>query len=127
MYEVIAEMSDESDLHAVFNYMYSVHLGCLEVEKELKDECSESVIDSLELDKEMIWDCIDFSFEEPDNYDTENDLLREDRVSATDLGVQLNPTLTINGKIFHDDMRAEQIFAGICSAFEAKHRPEVCD
>jgi len=87
VYEVVAEYSDEEDLHAVFNYMYAVHLGCLEVEKQLTDECSWSVIDNLKLDREMIEDCIDFSFEEPNDYETENDLLREDRVSSIDLGI----------------------------------------
>ena len=41
------------------------------------------------------------SFEYPDDMQSENDILRMDRDSAVDMGIQLNPSLTINGKIYH--------------------------
>ena len=61
-------MNDESDLHLVFNYLYDVHMACLEGEKQLKDECSERVMSMLDLDKHMVNECIDYSFEEPDDF-----------------------------------------------------------
>jgi len=77
---------EEVDDLKVFNYLYNAH-ACLTVEGELTDNCAERTIRHLKLPLEDIDECIATSYEEDGNTTTENDLLRKDRISATDLGV----------------------------------------
>ena len=123
---MLADTADETDMKHVFNYLFNVHYSCLETEYVVTDECATKVMEQLELPVEDIEECVDMSFEFPDDMQSENDILRMDRDSAVDMGIQLNPSLTINGKIYHGKLRGDKIFESICSAYARNHRPEVC-
>jgi len=74
-------------MHHVFNYLFNVHMNCLEGEGQVTDMCAESVLKELALPIEDVNECIEMSYEYPDDLQSENDLLRMDRDSANDLGV----------------------------------------
>ena len=53
-------------------------------------------------------------------------MLYQDRQAATDVGVTLNPSLTINNQMYHGEMKGEEIFRSICKGYKVGHQPEVC-
>ena len=55
-----------------------------------------------------------------------NKMLWEDREAATDVGVTLNPSITINSQMYHGEMKGEEIFKSICKAYHTNTQPEVC-
>ena len=75
------------DMRLVFNYLFNVHSNCLDNERLLRDSCSESVIDELGLPLDRIYDCMVTSYEVAGDTNSENDLLRKDRVNEADLGI----------------------------------------
>ena len=42
------------------------------------------------------------------------------------MGITINPSVTINDKIFTDHIDGESIFRNICSAYHVQDQPEVC-
>lgn len=76
---------------------------------------------------DVVNDCIAKSFEDEGDYSSYNDMLYDDREAAIDLGIQLNPSLTINSQIYNGPMKGEEIFKSICSAYHHHSIPEVCE
>lgn len=38
----------------------------------------------------------------------------------------MSPSLTVNGKPYYGEMKANQMFEGICRGFHEKRKPEIC-
>ena len=90
IYDLIAENPDEADDHDMLNYMWLRHVDCLQHEGELTDQCANKVIKGMShmpITIEDIDECIALSYEEPEDTRSENDILRQDRVSATEMGI----------------------------------------
>jgi len=87
IFELLAEQPGESDDHLFFNYLFNVHLGCLQVERELTKECAEKRMTHLGIDTERVNFCINDSFDEKGDYTSYNELLEEDRENANSLGI----------------------------------------
>ena len=100
----IYEGVGEKDNVRFFNYLFNVRLACLQVQKQITKECAEEQITKLGIDLEYVNWCMDTSFDTAGDYTSYNEILDEDRESATLLGVQTNPTVAINGHIYHGSM-----------------------
>ena len=83
-------------------------------------------MDQLEIDKEEVEYCIDNTFEDEGDWQSYNHALREDREHANDLGIQLNPSVAINGHPYTGAMTGEEIFKAICLAYRHDRTPAVC-
>jgi len=110
IYSVLAEEPDEFDSHIFLNYLFNMHLMCLQMDKELTYECAHRNMRNLEIPIERVDECMSNSFEQADNWESYNMLLAEDRDAANNLGVAMSPSISINGLMYHDELRAENIF-----------------
>ena len=115
-----AEKKDEYDSHLFFNYMFNLHLTCLQLEKEISDKCANRVLRDLEISVDKVDHCMKDSFEVYDDWESPNYILEEDRESANHLGIQMNPSVTINGFLYNGDLKAEHIFNQICRSYHVK-------
>ena len=59
IYEILAEEKDESDDHLFFNYLFNVHLGCLQMDRAITKKCAERRMENLKIDVERVNYCID--------------------------------------------------------------------
>ena len=69
---------------------------------------------------------MDLSFVPKGDWQGNNSLLFEDRSHAIDLGITLNPSLTINSQPFRGKLNGEEIFKSICAAYHPNSMPETC-
>ena len=123
VYEVLAEKPDELDSHEIFNYLYNMQTFCLEVERELTKTCSELMMRNLQIPVNEVVECVKSSESE---WSDENRLLQSDRDIANELGITMNPSLTINSKVYHGRMQAADIFSELCHAYHPVLQPSVC-
>lgn len=123
---MLAEEPDEFDSHIFLNYLFNMHLMCLQMDKELTYECAHRNMRNLEIPIERVDECVSNSFETPNNWESYNVLLAEDRDVANNLGVAMSPSISINGLMYHDELRAENIFGQICKSYHINLMPEVC-
>lgn len=92
----------------------------------MTDRCANDVLESLEIDPQMVEVCVNGSFAVKGDWDSYNYLLGDDREYQIGIGVQMNPSLAINGHQYHGDLNADKIFRSICQAYPIKAEPEVC-
>jgi hypothetical protein len=84
-------------------------------------------MDNLHIPKDTVSQCIRDSFATPGDWESYNVSLGIDREFANHLGgVQMNPSVSINGHPYHGILKADQIFEGVCSAFHYDMRPFDC-
>jgi len=69
--------------------------------------------------------CVEGSFEVSDDRETDNSILREDRIWAEEHNLVFHPSVVINDQIFKGDISGKDLAFGICEAFE--EMPDECD
>lgn len=77
----------ESDEHSFFNYLYLVHYVCLANLKEIPDVCAEQVMETLNIPKDKVSECIEKSFYTRNDYSSYNNLLGSDREHSVRFGI----------------------------------------
>ena len=87
IYKVIGEWEDEFDDHLFFNYLYNIHFTCLAGELKITNQCAEKQMANLGISVDVVNDCMVKSFEDEGDYSSYNNMLYDDRVAATDLGI----------------------------------------
>ena len=83
-------------------------------------------MDAVKIQKDKVKKCMDDSFNVPGDWTSYNNMLALDRELITDLGVQMNPSITINSHPYTGEMKGEKVFAEICKAYSIGKIPEVC-
>jgi len=78
------------------------------------------------LNLDDILQCVDNSFKEPGNNQTDNMLLYQDKLLAEVYGISVHPAITINGQIYKGDLDGEDIFRAICASFSTQFKPLQC-
>jgi hypothetical protein len=68
--------------------------------------------------------CVDDSFEQPGNYQSENKYLKQDYYWSRIMDVREHPIVTINNHTYHGEMTGPDIANAICVSF--KDRPKYC-
>lgn len=69
--------------------------------------------------------CVQGSFEAFDSFQSDNALLRKDRLWANELHLQFHPSITINNKTYTGDVQGQELALAICDAY--KEKPDECD
>ena len=126
IYEIIGDLDDEWDDHMWWNYVYYMSLSCVNPRSDVEDECADKIMDVIGIKKEKVNKCIDESFGEPGDWNSYNNMLARDREQINDLGIKMNPTITINSHPYDGELRGEKVFAAICKAYAISKIPEVC-
>lgn len=68
--------------------------------------------------------CVDNSFKNK-NIEADNTILFDDRDWAVAAGLQLHPSIVINGKVYYGDIKGEKLAHAICRAY--KEAPDECE
>jgi hypothetical protein len=69
--------------------------------------------------------CVDSSFARRGNYDTDNSILRRDKLWSEALGLKFHPSIVVNNVTYKGDISGEKLAWAICAAF--KEKPDECD
>jgi len=69
--------------------------------------------------------CVDGSFEDPKNLESDNSILREDAEWGIEHNVNFHPSIAINNITYKGDIRGEDMAMAICGAYREK--PDECD
>lgn len=85
---------------------------------------AKDVLVSLGLDHEVIHKCIEDSFDVPGDYQSDNKLLRDDKMWSRVLDVRSHPMVTINNQTYQGEFAGSDIGRAICVGF--KDRPAAC-
>lgn len=72
---------------------------------------------------ETLNECVSKSFER----DTESDniILSQDRMWAKNVGLELHPSIVINGRVYYGDVNGKELAYAICGAY--KEAPDECE
>jgi len=82
-------------------------------------------IDKMGFSSKNITECVENSFVERGNYNSENMFLKEDLLWMRIMEVNTHPAITINNHTYTGDMDGLDIAKAICASF--KTRPQYCD
>jgi len=74
------------------------------------------MMEIVDIDKDKVNECMDSSFKVHGDWQSNNQMLADDRKTINDLGVALNPSLTINGHPYSGELSGKEIFKAICHA-----------
>lgn len=91
------------------------------------DECfdwSTVLIDGHE-EVDSINACVENSFSTPSEYESDNSILRSDKVWSVSMGLQFHPSISINNHTYHGDISGQKLAFAICEAYDEK--PDECD
>ena len=78
----------------------------------------------LDIDGDLVEDCVDESFEQSGDYSSVNLLIDEDTAKSSSLGIYLHPGLTINDMTYRGYIEGQDVFDAVCSSFPLL--PEAC-
>ena len=78
----------------------------------------------MDVDADEIEKCVEDSFEEPGNYQSDNKILREDAKWQRIQNVHTHPAITINNETYTGDFNGKDIGRAICASF--KDQPAEC-
>lgn len=111
-----------------WDYMRKLDSYC--VEYQVVEECSRSVMKSVDIDQNVISDCFNSGFiksgkEINVNLD-DNTMLKEERNTFIQYGIQFWPSVTINKEAYKGNLEGEPIFEAVCSYFNENEIPEAC-
>lgn len=81
-------------------------------------------MESLGINQEPVHTCLETSFEEPGNENSNNKLLQRDSNDEIELGIYLHPGITINDITYKGYLEGEDIHNAVCTALRPV--PEVC-
>ena len=126
IYEIIGDMEDEWDDHMFWNYQYVTHLTCVRPDTDLTDSCAETIMGAVGIPVDKVNKCIDDSFNISGDWTSYNSMLARDREQINDLGVKMNPTITINSHPYTGELKGEKVFAEICKSYSIGKSPDVC-
>lgn len=73
---------------------------------------------------ESIKTCVNESFVDPDDLDSENKFFKEDKFWQNLMRVNKHPSMTINNRTYHGNFKGADIAQAICAGYHPK--PEVC-
>ena len=125
IYEEIGEKKDQYDGHTFFNYL-SVIEECYHKETDETERCIRAWMRELEIPVDKVTACINDSFEDPEDWESYNYMLAADREVANNLGITMNPSVSINGHIYSGDWKVEDMFKVMCGAYHVSVMPPVC-
>ena len=91
---------------------------------QLLEQPSVTIMKALGIKPEEIKTCVEQSFEEPGNFQSDNRILKEDRHWSRIMSVREHPIITINNHTYHGEMTGPDIARAICVSF--KDRPKYC-
>ena len=80
-----------------------------------------SMVNTSPLDIEK---CVNNSFVEPGNFESDNKYLREDRKWQALMEIHTHPAVSINNHTYHGDLDGQDVARALCASFQT--RPEVC-
>ena len=90
-------MDGSKDDLRFFNYLYNFRAECINEWDDLEGRCANNVLHKLKFDAVSMSYCTETSFEIDGDIESDNTLLREDKLMAEVLGISKHPALTING------------------------------
>lgn len=79
---------------------------------------------TLNIDADYISKCVQDSFYEPGNYQSDNRFFKEDRYWMRIMDIREHPTISINNHTYVGDFTGIDVAKAICASF--KDRPEYC-
>ena len=85
---------------------------------------SNEALTHIGLDHKEVDTCVENSFVEPGNYQSENLLLKEDRKWQSIMEITSHPTISINNHTYHGNFIGKDIAIALCASF--KERPDEC-
>ena len=117
--------SDKDGLH-YFNYLHDLIFTCLGQWENLTEDCMKNAVNWVGADIQTVQKCVDFSWNDPFNNQTDNSLYYEDKTLAEVYGVAVHPAITINGQLYRGDLTGEDIFRAICASLSGRFKPIQC-
>ena len=97
-----------------WDYMKEIYLEC---RNRLDLECSKYVLKKIEVDFDIINDCVKDSFEGDDHTTADNKILREEQKNWKERGPSFYPAMKINDDTYRGALIPEFVFGAICTAF----------
>ena len=97
-----------------WDYMKEIYLEC---RNRLDLECSKYVLKKIEVDFDIINDCVKDSFEGDDHTTADNKILREEQKNWKERGPSFYPAMKINDDTYRGALIPEFVFGAICSVF----------
>lgn len=69
--------------------------------------------------------CVDKSFATSADFNSDNSILKSDKVWAEELGLKFHPSIVVNNVTYQGDISGSKLAFAICAAF--KEKPDECD
>ena len=123
VYELVMEHREDKVLKRFFNYLYLMH-GLTTKKGRISDKEAEKALGYTGLTLETVQKCVNESFIEEGNYQSDNKYLREDRMWQYIMQVHEHPAITINNHTYHGDFNGKDISHALCASF--RERPDIC-
>ena len=122
VYEAVKSAGDPT-FHRYFNHLVILRDNLLKIGAITKSNIDKILRHSfkvLELDLTEINECVENSFDEVGNYESDNKFLREDRKWQELQNVRIHPAITINNQTYFGDLAGYDIAKAVCSAFQKR-------
>ena len=104
IYDISGDLADEWDDKFFWNYLYFIHRVCLVPNMTITDHCAEKMMKSIGIPVDKVNECMEDSFSVRGDWTSYNEMLAGDRDNINDLGVVMNPTLTINSHPYEGEL-----------------------
>jgi len=108
-----------------FNYIESYRSACNTLDKYSKQFCSYETMRSVGIDGEKVFECVENSFETAGDRSSDNVLLKADQELVEQLGVYMNPSMTVNNVTYRGYLDGHDLFLTICQTFVSP-KPQAC-
>ena len=90
----------------------------------MTEDLSKLVFKSLDFDYGPIKECVENSFKEKGNYQSENTILKEDEKWRNLMAIHKHPAISINNQTYQGDFTGADIARAICASYQ--RRPDFC-
>ena len=123
VYQIVANQDDTQVYKKWYNYMTFMQLEIMK-DQQITIANSERALSHIGISPEEVNDCVENSFVEPGNYQSENRILKEDRKWQEIMRITSHPTISINNHTYRGNFVGKDIAVALCASF--KDRPDEC-
>lgn len=123
LYNIVYNEDDSKAFHKWYQYMIAMS-GEMEQDASLSEELSIKVFKALDIDHKKVHDCVENSFTQVGNYQSNNKIFEEDEKWRSIMNIHRHPAISINNQTYLGDFSGADIARAICASF--LKRPDFC-